>query len=142
MRAVTLVAAVVAAMTTAACRAAVPASAHAELKPLKLTPTKPGKPVVGAEIDVTAEGLPPNRTVDLIWETVAGGWVVEDGYRFKGKRFTESTRTLARPQVAADGRLQTRFTVPEDFGGVHSVTAKDGGTALAQGGIEVTQTFD
>ena len=144
MKAVTLVAAVVAAMTAVACRAATPASAQAQagVKTLKLMPVKSGKPVVGAEIDVSADGLPPNRTVDLIWETVSGGWIVEDGFRFKGKKFTDSTTTLGRAQIAADGRLTTRFTVPEDFGGVHSVTVKDGGAALAQGGIEVTQTFE
>jgi len=148
--------ALAAALTAAACRAAVPASAlaqagstqstpkkeHAGLKPLKLTPAKGAKPVVGTEIDASAEGLPANRTVDLIWETVAGGWVVEDGYRFRGKRFTDSTKVLGRAQVASDGRLQTRFTIPEDFGGVHSVTVADAGRPLAQGGLEVTQTFE
>jgi hypothetical protein len=149
--------ALIAAMTAAGCRAAVPASARAQaessestpkkepatgLKPLKLTPVKAANPVVGAEVDASAEGLPPNRTVDLIWETVDGGWVVEDGYRFRGKKFTDSTTILGRAQVGADGRLQTRFTIPEDFGGVHSVTIADAGKPLAQGGVEVTQTFE
>ncbi len=149
--------ALVAAIMTAGCRAAVPASARAQaegtqstskkehtaaLKPLKLTLAKAAKPVVGTEIDASADGLPPNRTVDLIWETVAGGWVVEDGYRFRGKRFTDSTKVLRRAQVASDGRLQTHFTIPADFGGVHSVTVADAGRPLAQGGIEVTQTFE
>ena len=98
--------------------------------------------MVGTEVNATAEGLPPNRTVDLLWETVDGGWVVEDGYRFRGKRFVESTKVLARPTVGPDGRLSARFTVPEDYGGVHSVTVADAGVPLAQGGIEVTQTFE
>jgi hypothetical protein len=114
----------------------------AGLKVLKLTHPKTVKPVVGTEVEASAEGLPPNRTVDLIWETVDGGWVVEDGYRFRGKHFTESTKPLGRAQVDADGRLAARFAVPEDFGGVHAVTVSDGGRPLAQGGIEVTQTFE
>jgi hypothetical protein len=140
-----------------ACRGAVPASVHAQddspratpkkepsagLKPLKLTHPKAAKPVVGAEVDAAAEGLPPNRTVDLLWETVDGGWVVEDGYHFRGKRFTESTKVLGRAQVGPDGKLAAHFTIPEDFGGVHAVTVADAGTPLAQGGIEVTQTFE
>jgi len=144
-------------VSVAACRSTVPASVHAQdertqstrknepaagLKPLKLTHARGAKPVVGTEIDAAAEGLPPNRTVDLIWETVEGGWVVEDGYRFRGKRFTDSTKVLGRVQVASDGRLAAHFTIPEDFGGVHSVTVSDAGTPLAQGGIEVTQTFE
>jgi hypothetical protein len=152
-----IAAALAASITTAACRAAVPAAVHAQdegiqstrqkerpagVKPLKLTHEKTVKPVVGSRIDLAAEGLPPNRMVDLMWETVDGGWVVEDGYRFRGKRFTDSTKVLGRARVASDGRLAAHFTIPEDFGGVHSVTVAEGGRPLAQGGIEVTQTFE
>jgi hypothetical protein len=144
-------------MTAAACRAAGPASVHAQgegsqsapkkepaagLKTLRLTHAKNAKPVVGTEIDAAADGLPPDRTVDLIWETVEGGWVVEGGYRFGGKRFTDSTKVLGRAQVDAAGRLAAHFTIPEDFGGVHAVTVADAGRPVAQGGIEVTQTFE
>ena len=154
--AVATAAALVAPVTMAACRDAGPVSVQAQdegagspkkkdsaaaLKSLTLTPAKSAKPVVGAEINVAADGLPPNRMVDLLWETVDGGWVVEDGYRFRGKRFAESTKVLGRSQVGADGRLTASFTIPEDFGGVHSVTVSDGGKPLAQGGVEVTQTF-
>jgi hypothetical protein len=140
-----------------ACRGALPESVHAQgegtqstrkhppatgLKTLTLTHPKTVKPVVGTEIEASAEGLPPNRTVDLVWETVEGGWVVEEGYRFRGKRFTDTTKILGRAQVAADGRLAARFTIPEDFGGVHAVTVADAGQPLAQGGVEVTQTFE
>src|SRR5439155_11731612 len=114
----------------------------AHLKTLKLAVAKSGKPVVGAQVDATAEGLPPDRTVDLIWETVDGGWVVEDGYRFQGKRFTETTKVLGKAGVDHTGRLAAHFAIPEDFGGMHAVTVSDGRVALAQGGIEVTQTFE
>src|SRR5262245_4208921 len=40
------------------------------------------KPQVGAAIDVSAEGLPPNKAVDLVWGTVEGGWVIEDYFHF------------------------------------------------------------
>jgi hypothetical protein len=152
-----IAAALVASATAAACHGAVPASVRADeegarsapksasagsLKTLKLTRANTAKPIVGAEIDATADGLPPNRTVDLIWETVDGGWVVEDGYRFRGKRFTDSAKRLGQTQVGAHGRLATRFTIPEDFGGVHAVTVSDAGVPLAQGGLDVTQTFE
>src|SRR5882724_10904494 len=114
-----------------ACRGASPAHAQDQsarstpkkeaatgLKTLTLTPAKGAKPVTGAEVDAVAAGLPPNRTVDLTWETVDGGWVVEDGYRFRGKRFTDSSKALGHAQVDAGGRLATHFTIPEDFGGM------------------------
>ena len=144
-------------VSASGCRGASPASVQAQaeaaqstskkapgaaVKTLTLARAKTDKPVVGTEVNATAEGLPPNRTVDLIWETVDGGWVVEDGYRFRGKRFTESTKVLARPKVGPDGRLTAHFTIPEDYGGVHAVTVADAGVPLAQGGVEVTQTFE
>jgi len=140
-------AALAASCLLAACRAEGRQSAQknepaAGLKTLRLTHAQTTKPVVGTEIAAAADGLPPNRTVDLIWETVEGGWVVEDGYRFRGKRFTDTTKILGRAQVDADGRLAAHFTIPEDFGGVHAVTVADAGRPVAQGGIEVTQTFE
>ena len=115
--------------------------------PKKLTLTYPqktknAKPVVGTDVDATAEGLPPHRKVDLLWGTVNGGWVVEDYFRFRGKRFTNTTRTLARAEVGADGRLSVSFTIPEDYGGVHEIMVSDHGVTLAQGGVEVGQTFE
>jgi hypothetical protein len=112
------------------------------LKKLTLTYPKNTKPVAGAEIEASAEGLPANRTVDLVWGTVNGGWVIEEYYRFRGKRFANTTKTLAQVQVGADGRASIRFKIPEDYGGVHEVFFSENGVPLAQGGIEVGQTFE
>ena len=104
--------------------------------------TKTPKAVVGTSIDVTAEGLPSNKTLDFVWGTVEGGWVVEDYFHFKGKKYTETTRTLSQVTTDANGALKTRFVVPDDFGGVHEIFVRDGATTLAQGGIEVGQSFE
>src|SRR6266536_969461 len=130
-------------VTLAACRAIpAPDTPVNALKSLALTHASTAKAVVGTQIDASAAGLPPNKAVDLVWETVDGGWMIEEGYRFRGKRFTESTKVLGRAQVDAAGRLATHFTIPEDFGGVHTVTIAAAGKPLAQGAIEVTQTFE
>jgi hypothetical protein len=112
------------------------------LKKLTLTYPKNTKPVAGAEIEASAEGLPANRTIDLVWGTVDGGWVIEEYYRFRGKRFANTTRTLAQVQVGSDGRASIHFKIPEDYGGVHEVFFSENGVPLAQGGIEVGQTFE
>ena len=126
----------------AGCRNAVRAADSKPAAQLTLTRAPNAPAIVGARVDATADGLPPNRTVDLAWGTVDGGWVVEEGFRFKGKHFVESTKPLGRATVGADGRLATQFTIPADFGGVHAITVSDGGVVVAQGGIEVTQTFE
>ena len=52
---------------------------------------------------------------------MTGGWVVEDYYHFRGKKYAESTIALEQFPVDASGRLDVRFQVPEDYGGVHEV---------------------
>lgn len=106
---------------------------------LELTYDKPA--VVGAAVRATVSGLPANKTATLSWGTVSGGWVIEDYYHFRGKKFVESDTTLGEFVVDAAGRLDARFTIPQDYGGVHEVTVLVDGKAVAQNGIDVTQTF-
>ena len=113
-----------------------------QLKTLTLKHPGAAKAVVGTEIDAVAEGLPPGRRVDLLWQTVTGGWVVENYYHFRGKKFTETSQSLGQADVGNDGRLTAHFRIPEDYGGVHELIVSDHGTPLAQGGIEVSQTFE
>jgi hypothetical protein len=93
-------------------------------------------------VDAIADGLPPGRKVDLVWKTVNGGWVIEDYYHFRGKKYTETTKSLGQAEVGDDGRLVAHLTIPEDYGGVHEILVSDHDVPLAQGGIEVSQTFE
>jgi hypothetical protein len=103
----------------------------------------PSQVTVGTEVEATAAGLPPGAPVDLLWRTVEGGWVIEDYFRFNGKQFSDTTQTLGQAVVQADGRLQTHITVPQDYGGVHEVlVVSTEGVTLAQGGLEVTASFE
>jgi hypothetical protein len=122
--------------------AAAPAPSGPAPKRLTLNYDRSRKPVVGTSVEATAEGLPPNRTLNLVWGTVEGGWVIEDYFHFRGKKYNETTKTLSQATVDANGRLTTRFAIPEDFGGVHEIFVRDGQTTLAQGGVEVGQTFE
>ena len=106
---------------------------------LELTYDQPA--VVGTVVRVTANGLPAGKTVDFEWGTVFGGWVIEDYYHVRGKKYLETTRPLGHAQVNVSGALAASLTVPEDYGGVHEVFALIEGTRVAQGAINVTQTF-
>jgi hypothetical protein len=99
-------------------------------------------PQVGAKVRATATGLPPGKAVDLTWETVTGGWVVEDYYHFRGKKYSKTTSSLGRFTVDLQGSLEAQFNIPEDYGGVHDVIALIDGRPVAQNGIEVTQSFE
>ena len=100
------------------------------------------KPIVGAEVRVNATDLPSGKTVELQWETVTGGWVIENYYHFRGKKFDVTRTSLGKFAVSADGRLDARFTIPEDYGGMHEVVALIDGQVVAQKGLEVTQSFE
>lgn len=110
------------------------------LTTLDLSYDKPA--VVGAGVLVTATGLPPGKTIDLVWGTVTGGWVIEDYYHFRGKKYSETTIRIGQFPVDGSGRLDARFAIPEDYGGVHEVTALIDGKPVAQNGISVSQTFE
>ena len=107
---------------------------------LALTYARPA--VVGAAVTASATGLPAGKTVDLRWATVTGGWVIENDYHFRGKKYEETTTSLGQFAVDTNGRLDAHFTIPEDFGGVHDIVATIDGTPVAQNGVEVTQSFD
>ena len=117
--------------------AAVPAAG--EIQRLNFTYDKP---VVGARVTVAATGLPAGKQAELRWSTVTGGWVIEDYYHFRGKKYTDSTMSLGHFPIDQSGRLDAAFTIPEDYGGVHDVMAVVDGQTVAQNGIEVTQSFE
>jgi hypothetical protein len=121
-----------------ASRAATPA-ADQKLATLDLTYDKPA--IGGATAEATATGLPAGKTVDLRWGTVTGGWVIEDYYHFRGKKYSETTTSLGQFPIDSGGRLNARFAIPEDYGGVHEVMALIDGRPVAQNGINLTQTF-
>src|SRR3954469_13577081 len=57
-------------------------SAPAAQTPVLPMIVAPSQTPVLSEVTITAEGLPPERTVALAWVTVDGGWNVADYYRF------------------------------------------------------------
>jgi len=120
--------------------AAASASAQPAVQTLTLTYHKPA--VVGGDVRVAATGLPAGKTADLMWGTATGGWVIEDYYHFRGKKYEESSVSLGTFPIDASGTLDARFTIPEDYGGVHDIIAMVDGTRVAQNGVEVTQSFE
>jgi len=92
--------------------AAANASSNAGYLPLNITHDDP--PVVGSSARVTATGLPAGKSVDFSWGTVTGGWVIEDYYHFRGKKYSETTTSLGTFTIDKNGALDARFAIPED----------------------------
>ena len=124
----------------ASAAAAAAAAPQPSVQTLKLTYDKPA--VVGGEVRAAASGLPAGKTAELVWSTATGGWVIEDYYHFRGKKYAESSFSLGKFPIDASGTLDARFAIPEDYGGVHDIIAIVDGTHVAQNGIDVTQSFE
>ncbi len=115
------------------------AESPVDTRPLTL---KYDRAIVGAEVQFSADGLPSGKTADVMWETVDGDWVIEDYYYFRGRKFEPMRTSLGKFPISADGRLEGKFTIPEDYGGFHEVMLMVDGQTLAQRSLEVTQTFE
>jgi hypothetical protein len=100
------------------------------------------KAFVGAKVQVAAQGLPADQAVELEWSTVTGGWLIQDYYYFRGRKYSETTLSLGKFPVSVAGRLDATFEIPEDYGGVHDIIATIDGKVVAQNGLEVTQSFE
>src|SRR6266498_2253565 len=83
---------------------AAPPVSNGKAATLDLAYDKPA--IVGAAAQATAAGLPAGKTVDLIWGTVTGGWVIENYYHFRGKKYAETTMSIGQFPVDSSGRLQ------------------------------------
>src|SRR5579859_4978585 len=66
---------------------------------LKALDIQPATATVGATVRLTGRELPANQAVDLTWETVDGGWVIQDYYHFAGKKYSETTLSLGQSTV-------------------------------------------
>ena len=115
-------------------------SSESAIRLLTLTYPKPA--VVGARVTASASELPAGKTAELQWSTVTGGWVIEDYYHFRGKKYTDASVSLGSFPIDQQGHLEAQFSIPEDYGGVHDVIVLVDGRPVAQNGIEVTQTFE
>ena len=138
--AATFVAASCSSSTPSAAVAESPSQDNAPVQRLNLTYEKPA--VVGTRVSVSADGLPPGKTAELRWGTVSGGWVIEDYYHFRGKKYSDTSSVLGSFEIDPQGRLTAAFDIPEDYGGVHDVMAVVDGRTVAQNGVEVTQSFE
>src|SRR5258705_4794847 len=74
----------------------------------------------GTEVTVTADQLPPNQELALVWRTVKGNWKV-DGPEYHGRDFKPVGYEIVKVKSDNDGRLSARFVIPEDFGFAHDI---------------------
>ena len=79
---------------------------------------------VKTRASLTASGLPANAAVSLMWATQAGSRVTDAG-------FAPNDVELAKPTVGPDGRLDVPVIIPDDLGGLHTLSIQSGDKTLA-----------
>jgi hypothetical protein len=101
----------------------VPASeAASEDGVLSVTPTQ--GPVM-TRASLKAHGLPAGTPVSIVWGT-------QEGSRVSGNGFAPKEVELGKLTVGADGRLETSVTIPDDLGGLHTLSIRSGASPLAR----------
>ncbi len=86
--------------------------------------TSPGGAVVGTPATLNARGLVPNGDVEILWTTMVGNRSVTG--------FEERTKTLGRTKTDGSGAFTWAFSVPDDLGGRHAISAKIGDEVVAK----------
>ncbi|HVB17178.1 MAG TPA: hypothetical protein VNF04_11625 [Stellaceae bacterium] len=93
----------------------------------------------GTPIAVTASGLPPDESFDLVWRTVTGSWKAADG-EYHGRNYQPVGYRVATVRSDAGGKLAARFIAPEDFGFGHDIVLQQGAREFTQAGFSLDMT--
>src|SRR5262245_31445052 len=95
----------------------------------------------GTTVTVSADRLPPNQEVHLVWRTVKGSWQV-GGPEYHGRDYKPVAYEIAKVKSDASGRLQNKFVVPEDFGFAHDIVLQQGDRLLTQVNFSLDMTVE
>jgi hypothetical protein len=110
---------------------------------LKLLKIEPVKGYVGDPFTLTGEGFPAGATVEVFWSTVEPGYitnVLTDNLEYHERKYDEKRVVLGRAPADAQGRINAKFTAPEDFGEVHDIFAVVEGRDSARGGFRILRS--
>ena len=111
--------------------------------PIKLLKVEPVKGYVGDSFTVTGDGFTPGQKVDFFWSTVDGTYatkVIPDNVEYHERKYEEKRLRLGGNLVDPQGRVNTVFTAPEDFGEVHEIYAVVDGQDVGRGGFRILRS--
>ncbi|MBI4336375.1 MAG: hypothetical protein HY683_00900 [Chloroflexi bacterium] len=112
--------------------------------PLKLLKTQPEGGFVGTSFTITGEGLPANKTAELVWTTWNGSFdtnVMAETIEFGGLRYDDARLPIGKATTDAQGGLKVDLTAPTDYGGAHSIYVVMDGQDIAKGGFQVRRSI-
>ncbi len=109
---------------------------------LKLLKVEPASGPIGTKFTVSAERLPANTAIDIVWATSIVRYVLNpmpDNVEYHGRKIDKVDVVLAKARTDATGTLTVGLTAPEDYGDVHDIYAVSAGKQLAKGGFQINR---
>lgn len=94
----------------------------------------PDRGPVGTRVMLTGQGLPPNATLEVLWQTVEAEWLQEPPL-FKGIAAREIQYRIATVTTAADGTFAAPLKIPQEYGGLHDIYLMQGTRVLTKAGF-------
>jgi hypothetical protein len=86
--------------------------------------TDPGSGIVGSPVTLSGRALAANTDLEITWTAMVGNRTVTG--------FEERTKTIGKVRTDGSGAFAWPFTVPDDLGGLHAVSAKLGDAVVAK----------
>src|SRR5262245_53342948 len=110
--------------------------------PVNLLKVEPVNGYAGDSFTVTGNGFIPGQKVDFFWATVDGAYatrVLPDNVEYHERKYDEKRLRLGGTLVDSQGRVNTVFTAPEDFGEVQDIYAVVDGEEVGRGGLRIVR---
>ena len=111
---------------------------------LLLLKSTPDTGNVGTKFTLSGGGLPENKSVDIVWGTSRGAFMLDVqpvNVAYEGRKFEPISVVLGRAKTDASGGLSVDLTAPEDYGETHDLYLVSNGVQLAKGGFRITRNF-
>lgn len=97
---------------------------------------------VGEELTIECSAAPPNQRIEIHWHTFEGEWEMLNHHQVVGPAFSETVEFFDSFTTDEDGRGSTTRTVPEAYGGKHTIELVANGETLAATTFSIRPHFE
>ena len=106
----------------------------------KLMKAQPDKGHSGDRVTISGDGLPPGKSLQLMWSTWDGRYVTEVApadVRFIERKFEATRVPLGTFPVDGAGKLTAEVTIPDDYGETHDIFGVVDGVDVSRTGFRI-----
>jgi len=97
---------------------------------------------VGDTLQLEGRNLPAQTGIDIVWHSSDGRWGVLKDNEIVGPQYRSRTNTIGTVSTDANGQFSYEWTIPEDYGGDHTIELQRDGETLAEAEVTITPWFE